>query len=474
MSKMLHIGCVVLAVVICLVVGSSAEEVQWILEGTSPINGGYGEAVVGTGDQIYIARCLYASSTPQFYRYDPAYGAWYSESVNGLPEGAFRTGTALAWDGERYIYALGGARYSDSKQRSFYQYDSLLSSWTILPDTPFAQGAGDALTYCGLDQRLYMFIGSREHNCGASYFTAFDPGAETWEILQFPWTFSEDGATLAWTGGDYIYALRGECDETEPNGEFSRFSISLKTWESLSDFPGTGGIGDGGSLLWVGQWEDYLGDTLYALSGGSATEDPGYEFYRYSILANQWERDADIPCPIGYYVGNRLGYASGKIYYWQGSPQSDRWVCGGGAFFASEINITPPRHVLINEIEMNPLSSDSGAEWMEIYNPTSKTVSLAGWAASYTGYGGGWDPIPPVSIEPGGYYQFMYPKQHLENSRGGIIQLRDAAREVVDETAEGLTDTHNDARTWQRFPDGSDPDSLDDWIFTNGTPGHEN
>ena len=128
----------------------------------------------------------------------------------------------------------------------------------------------------------------------------------------------------------------------------------------------------------------------------------------------------------------------------------------------------------ITEVEMNPPGSDSGAEWIEIHNPTEQAITLAGWAASYTGYSGGWDPIPFVIIPPGGYYQFVYPKQHLENSRGGVIQLRNADREIVDETPEGLTDSHNDSRTWQRLPDGLDADAEDDWTFASGTPGSPN
>jgi len=130
--------------------------------------------------------------------------------------------------------------------------------------------------------------------------------------------------------------------------------------------------------------------------------------------------------------------------------------------------------VVITEIEMNPTGSDSGAEWIEIHNHTGSAITLAGWAVSYTGYGGGWDPIPLVTIPPGGYYQHVYPKQYLENSRGGVVQLRDASCVVVDEIPAGLTDQDNDSRTWQRFPDGSDMDTDDDWLFFSGTPGGPN
>ena len=128
----------------------------------------------------------------------------------------------------------------------------------------------------------------------------------------------------------------------------------------------------------------------------------------------------------------------------------------------------------ITEVEMNPPGSDSGAEWIEIHNPTEQPITLEGWAASYSGYGGGWDPIPFVTIQSGGYYKFVYPKQHLENSRGNIIQIRNRVGEIVDSTPSGLRDSANDSSTWQRFPDGSDPDFEPEWDFIYGTPGLSN
>jgi len=53
--------------------------------------------------------------------------------------------------------------------------------------------------------------------------------------------------------------------------------------------------------------------------------------------ATQRSPAESIPCPIGYYVGNRLGYANSTIYYWQGSPQNrTKWICGGDAFYMFE------------------------------------------------------------------------------------------------------------------------------------------
>lgn len=330
----------VLLAVACM---TSAQSLNWISQGTSPISGGYGEAVVGTGDSIYVVKCLYASSEPIFYRYDTDLRTWNSEPTDGLPIGAFRTGTALAWDGERYIYALGGARYDDDpNRREFYRYDVILRLWTSLSESPHAQGAGDALTWSGYDSKLYAFLGSAKHSGGTAEFAVYDPSVGEWDILEMPWSNTDDGASLAWAGDGSIYALRGEYDETTPTGDFACYDIASGDWDQLAMLPGGGGIGDGGSLVWVEDRQDGLSDVIFALSGGAATEEPGYEVYSYSIASATWTQEADLPCPIGYYVGSRFAFADGSLYYWQGSPTSAKWLCGGDAFFAASLVETQP------------------------------------------------------------------------------------------------------------------------------------
>ena len=321
---------------------TGAQSLNWISQGTSPLTGGYGEAVVGAGDSIYVVKCLYASSKPIFYRYDTTSQVWGDEPVDGLPTGAFRNGTALAWDGQRYIYALGGARYDDPNRREFYRYDTHLRMWTDLPESPHAQGAGDALTWSGFDGKLYAFLGSAKHSGGTTEFAVYDPSEGEWDILEMPWSNTDDGASLAWAGDTSIYALRGEYNETIPTGDFARYDILAGDWEQMADLPGSGGIGDGGSLLWIDSGQDQLSDVIFALSGGSATEEPGHEVYSYSIANATWTQEADIPCPIEYYVGNRLAFAGDSLYYWQGSPTSEKWLCGGNAFFASLLEPPPP------------------------------------------------------------------------------------------------------------------------------------
>ena len=297
---------------------------NWVEKAATPKQGGYGEAVVGTGDAIYVARCMDVSSEPEFWRYDPSTNTWSNMPTDGLLTGAFRNGACLAFttftDGG--IYALMGGRYSDTNRTLFYRFDIYDEVWQPLANTPHAQGAGDALVYCGYDGNLYAFLGSREHG---SVFAHYFLDNNTWQILPSIWNKTDDGCSLTWAGTtpQYIYALQGEVDETIPNTNFARFNIVTKEWEELAPIPETNGVGDGASLIWV---SDYR---IFALGGGGADESPGYNFYCYYINNNTWQKLDDIPYPVGYYVGNRLAYANNSIYYWQGAPST--WE-GGNRF----------------------------------------------------------------------------------------------------------------------------------------------
>jgi hypothetical protein len=144
-----------------------------------------------------------------------------------------------------------------------------------------------------------------------------------------------DGASLVWTGGDSLYALRGEFNETFPLYDFWSYSLASGNWTIMTDIPayphsgGGGGVGDGGSLLYIGFWVRNQTDYIYATSGNQAHPDsiPDNRTYRYTISNDSWTQLADLPFGIGYYVGCRLGYAEEHIYAWQGTPSS--WEHGG-------------------------------------------------------------------------------------------------------------------------------------------------
>lgn len=316
-------GCMICSFPLCSSFGRAWEPVS-----SSPRAGGIGQAVLGTGDLIYILRAA-ATGAYQFWVYSPASATW--TDLTPPPERP-KSGTSMATDGGAYIYALLGAAYSDPNRTFFYRYHIPTDSWTQLSSTAWPQGAGNALTWSGLDSRFYALLGSHSHNPGPG-FAAYDPATDTWETLPFnpDWPKVDDGASLAWTGGEWIYGLAGEWHETIPKQDSARYHISTRTWHALPDIPDPEGVGDGASLLWVGQSASHARHCLFALGGNSALEDPGYRFFVFNLGTSTWTELGPLPCPVGSWTGNRLAYAAGALWYWQGAPTT--WACGGDKLY---------------------------------------------------------------------------------------------------------------------------------------------
>jgi len=336
----------VTVVLLCVALAQGAVGQEWVQCSNAPKAGGLGQAVVGTGDYLYIMRG-YSTGRCHFWRYDPATNRWgtllewnppKTAPFNPIPRP--KSGTALAWDGYDRVYVLFGGAGSDSCRAFFYSYEISTGIWSRLTDSPHAQGAGDALTWSGYDDAVYAILGSDKRG---STLARYVPETGVWEssLLNPNWTCTDDGASLAWTGTQYLYALNGEWEDTRaPHNDFARYNIATEQWEDLALIPetavigGSAGVGDGASLLWIGGWDDTKTKHLYALGGGGYREDPGYSFYRYRTSADLWEALSNLPCSVGEWVGNRLGYAGGAIYCWQGNKSKSD--CGGSALLRWE------------------------------------------------------------------------------------------------------------------------------------------
>ena len=323
--------------------GDSSE--NWVVVSYSPQIKNYAVAVVGAGENIYIANS--ASSGPpypsHFWRYNPSDNTWDDLAVPsgllwkpGKPdsgEGAFKNGTCMAWDNGNYVYTLFGASYTDGDQgyyrHYFYRYSIPNDNWEQLENTPNpkGQGAGDAITWVpgnvlGTETDwIYAVVGSKEVEHG-TIFCRYNIDSNSWEELPYnpSWSGegSDDGSSLVWAGDNYLYSLQGEWHETDASKDraFARFDLTDNTWSNLPDIPEDGGIGDGGSLVWVGGG---YSDNIYALGGGAAyPEVPGENFYCYSISGNSWTQLQDLPYGITDQNGPRLGYANENIYCWRG------------------------------------------------------------------------------------------------------------------------------------------------------------
>ncbi|MEM3365378.1 MAG: CFI-box-CTERM domain-containing protein [Candidatus Methanomethyliaceae archaeon] len=138
-----------------------------------------------------------------------------------------------------------------------------------------------------------------------------------------------------------------------------------------------------------------------------------------------------------------------------------------------EAHSTGATKIVINEVELNPAGVDEGKEWVELYNPSQNAVDLSYWTLSTTAGDTVTITIPPGTIlNSGGYYLYTHSTQWLDNENECLI-LRDASGKEVDRTP-FLSDTYNDGRSWQRYPNGKDTDSADDWIFRSSTMGLSN
>ena len=137
---------------------------------------------------------------------------------------------------------------------------------------------------------------------------------------------------------------------------------------------------------------------------------------------------------------------------------------------------TTSDYVVINEFELNPPGNDnynSVVEWVELYNPTSSSISIGGWKLSTThGERVTITISSGTTIAANGYYVVGRGSQWLDNEDESII-LRDSAGNEVDRTPV-KSDTYNDGRSWQRYPNGKDTDTAADWSLHASTKEESN
>jgi len=323
----------------------------WIETATSPYIHSYAVGVVSAGDYIILANGEISGSS-KIMKYNISSNSW--TTINNPPY-HFKNSVAMEWDRNNYIYILFGGSYSDCQNQARHYFSRMnihTNTWENLPDTPWYQGPGDAITWVtsGENEYIYTLLGSSSCS-GAPWgypgppypegvqFWRYNITGNVWDqnLTRIPYG-SDDGADLQWTGGDYIYAFCGAYNEGLPKDEerhFLRYSISTDTWVELENTPynADGGIDDGGSLLYPG-----YGDHIYALKGGDdgagGGGSPGDDFWRYIISNDSWEIMPSIPLGVGDQNGHRLGYYNGKIYCWRG-------CFADGTLWAYSIN-TPP------------------------------------------------------------------------------------------------------------------------------------
>jgi len=128
-------------------------------------------------------------------------------------------------------------------------------------------------------------------------------------------------------------------------------------------------------------------------------------------------------------------------------------------------------YILINEVESNPNGTDSGNEWIEIYNPTLNNIDLTNWFIQRVDNGATVN-LTSIIIGPGSYYQFNTSGITLVNANLTLI-LYDNMSNIIDFTPV-LGDAPNNDNCWARVPNGVDTNTSADWLFQLCTPGATN
>lgn len=254
------------------------------------------------GDLVYdsVNNKIYALVSNlyrKFFVYDIATDSW-SEVANDLPLADVGTGTALAFDGSRYIYALRGVGTT-----TFYRYDtqgSAGSRWTTLTSAPATIGTGGDLIVRG--NYIYALRG----NTTVSFYR-YDIGAGSWSDpavtdLDAGMTITTDGFLADPGSGDYLYACRGG-----NTASCYRYSISGNNWGALSAAPAN--ITSGGAAAFDGA------NKMFVIAGaGTNTYSNGLYTYVTQTSASSFS-ESGFFTSASYDLGNLYRFANVNITY---------------------------------------------------------------------------------------------------------------------------------------------------------------
>jgi len=107
----------------------------------------------------------------------------------------------------------------------------------------------------------------------------------------------------------------------------------------------------------------------------------------------------------------------------------------------------PDEDLIINEFELNPDGTDSGNEWVELFNPSDNSIDLSGWSLKNND-----DDIHTLSgsINADSYLVITFHSQWIDNSDERVILISPGSN--VKDTTPIKADSSNDDSSWQRVP----------------------
>jgi hypothetical protein len=279
------------------------------------------------GNRVYALR---GDKKDDFGYYRISNSNWYPR--NATPE-KVKQGGSLVYAGGDYLYAMRG-----DKKKDFWQFDINNNSWSSLRDTPEKVDEGGSLVYGG-GNFIYALRGKSDE------FWRYNINTNQWATRDNTPFDVGNGADLVFDGANSIYAFQGDGER-----EFWRYDISSDNWiTTLADVPGN--IDVGGSLAYYG------GNYLYALQGKSQI------FWRYSINTDSWTSLTNTPAKVGaggdmVFTHSEGGFAirgDKKVDFWEFEvtpPRYDISSLAGAATIDTRLEIDgPTKTILFWDIE---------------------------------------------------------------------------------------------------------------------------
>lgn len=269
----------------------------------------YGSAVSDSDRYVYIVPSG-AGNSRQLIRYDTRTKQYTPTTKNidkwervvwDWPSNAWiwRQGTATtaAYDGSKYIYAIGG---DEGYGAFFTRFDPRTGETTYLPP-PYYTNIGGSITY--LDGNLYYMRGGSSRD-----MQRFDIATQQWSrMADLPANAYRPGPKALQVVGSTIYALLGNGARLymyTPNS-------GTGTWTQRADAPGT--VLNGSAVY------DSANGYIYVLAGNGTSN-----FYRYSTASNTWSTMAALPVTSSY--GSAMVINNGKIYTAAGSLTTSTYI----------------------------------------------------------------------------------------------------------------------------------------------------
>jgi hypothetical protein len=169
------------------------------------------------------------------------------------------------------------------------------------PDIQFEPGA--SLAWDG-KRYIYALVGATYSTRNRTGFLRYDTCFNQAGVCSSDWEFragtrSEQGPGNALSHArvnnqDFLFAFTGasRIERSTPANSFSRYDVESDLWENMPYPAQWNCTDDGVALIWDGD------DSIYALGGSDCFDDPSGRFARFRLSASQWETLPALPVDV--------------------------------------------------------------------------------------------------------------------------------------------------------------------------------